>query len=62
MRMVQIDTDLINAWELWNIEILDPNAPEIIDIEWLNENPDGWYYIGIEDAGNGGACIVEVRE
>lgn len=65
MRTATISYELVNAWELWKIEILDPNAPEDISEEWLEENPDGWYYLDLEDRGGkikDGSWVVEDQD
>lgn len=53
-RRVTINVTPIDAWEEWIIDILDPDAPEEIDSDWLNENPQGWECLDLKDRGDYG--------
>ena len=50
-RMAVILLVPTDAWEEWSINILDPDAPDEITVEWLNANPNGWEEHDCKDRG-----------
>ena len=64
MRSAIISYEVTDAWEMWYIDITDPDAPEEITPEWLQENPDAWEWFDLKDRGGGNmvANTLEVEE
>ena len=54
MRELHVSFDLIEAWESWRLVITDPDAPDEITLQWLNDNPNGWDWVHQVEGNNSG--------
>lgn len=61
-RTARVTAELVGAWEIWDIDIMAPDAPDPITVEWLMENPGDWEYIQIADSGFDAQTFTEVEE
>lgn len=61
-RQLLISYDTPDAGEIWYIEISDPDAPEEITVEWLEDNPENWGYVDLKDHYSGRMTNLVIEE
>lgn len=61
-RRAIISYDLVEAWEVAGITIIDKDAPNPVTSEWLTQNPDGWEFEYVKDSGSSSMTGFVVEE
>lgn len=50
MPALNISIAITNSWENWDI-LIDDDAPDEINEDWLKQNPDKWELSELTDSG-----------